>query len=79
MNTTRPPPTKLAYKKTRKELRRATAQLDTDQPLTATENQPAILHCEGCEMADQMHALWRSVAGFPLRVLCELCRDKGER
>lgn len=75
----RPPPKTLAYQKTRKELRRARAQLDTDQPLSATENQPAVLHCDRCEMGDQMHLQWRSASGFPLRVLCQLCLDKGER
>lgn len=65
--------------KTRKQLANARAAIDTEFPLSAMENQPAVLHCDGCEMSGDLHASWRSVSGFPLRVLCQLCLDKGER
>ena len=61
-------------KQTRKQHRRAgptpPAPPDTEQPLAATENQPAVLHCDLCEMGETLHLLWRSVEGFPVTVRC---------
>jgi hypothetical protein len=58
-------------KQTRKQHRAAGHVVpDTEYPLSAMENQPAVLHCDACEMGLELHAHWRSVSGNPLRVLC---------
>jgi hypothetical protein len=61
------------YTKTRKQHQRAGTTppiLDREHPLSAMENQPGVLHCDDCERGADLHAQWRSVDGFPLRVLC---------
>jgi hypothetical protein len=63
---------------TRKQQRAAGGVVpDTEYPLAATENQPAVLHCDRCEMGETLHLLWRSVDGFPLTVRC--VRHAGDR
>lgn len=47
------------------------------KPSTATENLPAVLHCDMCEMGEGMHTQWLSVEGFQVSVLCVRCSAKG--
>jgi hypothetical protein len=68
------------YPLTRKQQKRqAAASLDTDGPLTCVEGQIATVHCDACEMAEGLHDVWRSANGYPVRVICAPCREKGER
>jgi len=62
---------RIPFAQTRKQHRKAwTPALDLERPLAAMENQPAVLHCDRCEMGETLHLLWRSVDGFPLTVRC---------
>lgn len=50
--------------------------LNTERPLTGHEAQAAVLHCDECEMGDELHAQWVSVGRVKLHVVCEACRKK---
>jgi len=64
-------PRRVPLAQTRKHQRAAGVVVpDPDGPLTAMEQQPAILHCDRCEHGEPLHLLWRSVDGFPLAVRC---------
>lgn len=58
------------FTKTRKQQARARPARETEPPLTAAENHPAVLHCDICELGLDLHRHWRSVDGVPITVRC---------